>query len=142
MVDAKASTRVKFSHKIQVATYVLLLEAILKKENIANVNLSPIGGVWVRPYKEYSNFQLKPVVLLMKSFLAEDGELAKMVHTKLGHENWNLTQNCKGCDFLPYCTAKVCSSVLSLISYAKFISRLKDRTTFHCLDLLLDENRR
>jgi hypothetical protein len=98
---------VKFSHKIQVATYVLLLESILKKENITNVNLSQIGGVWVRPNKEYNIFQLKPVALLMKSFFEENGDLVKMVNTKLGHENWNFTQNCKGCDFFSYCTSKV-----------------------------------
>lgn len=91
-----------------MATYVLLLESILKKESISNVNLSPIGGVWVRPNKNYNAFGLKPVLLLMRSFFDAEGDLAKLVNTKLGHENWNFTQNCKGCDFLSYCTEKVC----------------------------------
>lgn len=47
VVDAKASTHVKFSHKVQVAIYAMYLEALLKEKEI-DIGVSSIGGVWLR----------------------------------------------------------------------------------------------
>lgn len=49
IIDAKASPEVKFSHRIQVAMYTLLLEEVFRHEAIhSRVTISNTGGVWLR----------------------------------------------------------------------------------------------
>lgn len=58
IIDAKASSKMKLSHKIQIATYALILEQILFHEKLNSVvTVSSSGGVWIR-YTQITFFSL------------------------------------------------------------------------------------
>lgn len=49
IIDAKASPKVKLSHRVQVAMYSLYLDFVFQREGlIGDVVISSTGGVWLR----------------------------------------------------------------------------------------------
>eukprot|EP00727_Mastigamoeba_balamuthi_P003493 m51a1_g13140 hypothetical protein (317) ;mRNA; r:122-1213 len=60
VIDAKASASVRPSHKVQVALYALVLDALLREWGIGDLRVSDEGGVWLRGDAECSLFPLGP----------------------------------------------------------------------------------
>jgi CRISPR/Cas system-associated exonuclease Cas4 (RecB family) len=48
IIDAKASPKIKLSHRVQVTTYALILEQILCHEKLIDVFVAPFAAVWIR----------------------------------------------------------------------------------------------
>ena len=109
-VDAKASPKMKLSHRIQVAMYALYLEEVFKKETITNISISTYGGVWIRPNEDYTLFDLTPVKHVLQEFLNcnnVDSKLRLILNTALHEVPYHLNKRCSGCPYLPICEAQV-----------------------------------
>eukprot|EP01130_Rhizamoeba_saxonica_P017769 TRINITY_DN8694_c0_g1_i1.p1 TRINITY_DN8694_c0_g1~~TRINITY_DN8694_c0_g1_i1.p1 ORF type:complete len:1695 (-),score=299.25 TRINITY_DN8694_c0_g1_i1:22-4836(-) len=105
VIDAKASLKVKFSHKIQVALYAIFLRDIFISEDLEYCDIDSTGGVWLRPELDYYQFNIHPIVDVLESFLSKKsiGSLKQLVSTEFGSENWNLSKKCCNCDFFDIC---------------------------------------
>ena len=137
VVDAKASAKVKVSHRIQVAFYTFVLTRLVKRDAAADAKLQVArwGCVW-RPLLvpqrdgappaieagppdvfavddlmatvERELFVSLPAVLSMPSFeLLADGRANGQL---CAGQTWHLQTSCQGCQFLPSCRAEAAAS--------------------------------
>lgn len=125
VVDAKASPKMKLSHRIQVAMYALYLEEVFKKESITNITISTNGGVWIRPNEDYTLFDLTPVKHVLQEFLNcnnMDSKLRLILNTALHEVPYHLNKRCSGCPYLPICEAQVRAQLSFDYSYLSCIA--------------------
>jgi hypothetical protein len=117
IVDAKATDRMKLSHRIQVAIYYFIIDAILEANNLKErVTIKDIGGVWLRGKMDYETFELTPVVTYLREFFTE-GKWKQLSETPLTQVSAQLSKKCGHCNFIDYCKseARMRETELSLI---------------------------
>jgi hypothetical protein len=106
IIDAKASPKIKMSHRIQVTTYALILEQILLHENLAFVTVSSHAGIWIRPNEDFDQFELRPLKSLLTRFFTEKLKTLSSKVTSLPEVEWHLTKKCTTCPYFHFCTAQ------------------------------------
>lgn len=117
IVDAKCTDHMKLSHRIQVAIYYFIIDALLVAHNLKDrVKVRHTGGVWLRGQNDYDSFDLAPVVAYLRDFFTR-GRWRQLQETPLPQVDAQLTKKCLNCNFLNYCKsdARTHERELSLI---------------------------
>lgn len=110
VVDAKASSRAKVSHHVQVALYWLALEFLLRIQECSHVRLSHTGAVWLPPLTRGGPHRLEPIPLqhvvpLVRDFAST--ELARVIRADRAEAAWHYDAiACAGCAGVPACSAE------------------------------------
>ena len=133
VVDAKAAAKVKLSHRVQVAYYILMLQHAVVEVNptrtankLPPLSVSLEGWVW-RPGRRFSvrhsppdMFDAGPMVARVKAFMegelpalltpdrfqtavAGRQELAGVDQRRCEGQPWQISRACLGCMWLPDC---------------------------------------
>ncbi|GBG29846.1 Regulator of nonsense transcripts 1-like [Hondaea fermentalgiana] len=113
VVDAKSSSSLKFSHRVQVAVYSILLHDLLAFHRLdMDFSVAPYGGVWL-PCESQSwgsillhgpvRFNLSADLKSMRAFLS--GSLGRILSSRHSENSlrWRLAPHCTSCDFLNSC---------------------------------------
>lgn len=117
IVDAKNTDHMKLSHRIQVAIYYFIIDALLTTHNLRErVKVRQTGGVWLRGKNDYEAFDLSPVISYLRDFFTQ-GRWKQLQETPLSKVHAQLTKKCLNCNFLNYCKsdARIHERELSLI---------------------------
>jgi hypothetical protein len=99
VVDAKASSRVALSHKIQTSFYAKVLEYFVA--DVPNLRVASKAGVWRPATPRPETFELRSVLPQLNSFLRHD--LCSALHRdctdddKTDHPEWNYNPHCEHC---------------------------------------------
>jgi len=116
VIDVKASTHLKISHRIQVAMYALMLRDVIQTHNLdIKLDLNE-GGVWLYGLKEPEWFDLRFSVLTLEDFLSN--RLIEILTAPIDQLPWHLFFRCEWCEFYPHCREEANSKKsISLIPY-------------------------
>lgn len=121
VVDVKASTWMKLSHRIQVGVYTLILDEVLQAEGIAQP-ISRQGGVWLYGAPEPEWFDLAHIIPPIETFLTDD--LPRILAAGPDDAFWHLGFRCEWCEYFPHCRdeAKTTGDV-SLVPYLSHFAK-------------------
>jgi len=112
VIDVKATRGARAFHKTQVAFYALLLEVILKENQIVG-RVDPIGEIWRIPddgdaegnRSQAEAFQLEPYRRLVRDFCGSTLQAiaAKAVEHGKDETFFHVYFKCEQCAYLPHC---------------------------------------
>jgi DNA replication ATP-dependent helicase Dna2 len=101
VIDVKASTSLKTSHRIQATLYTLMLRDIL----VANHLELPLdlenAGIWLFDRNEPEWFDLSLSISIVERFLGD--QLAKILTAPMEELSWHLFFRCEWCEFYEHC---------------------------------------
>ncbi|MFN3200518.1 MAG: AAA domain-containing protein [Bradymonadia bacterium] len=101
LVDIKASEMLKASHRVQIAIYALLLQAICDAHDIdREVDLQE-GSVWLYGAVAPETFDLAMTIATVEDFLG--GSLAELLQTPAPDSRWHLDYRCEWCPYYANC---------------------------------------
>jgi hypothetical protein len=128
VIDVKASTSLKVSHRIQVAMYALILRDIIQAQcPDVPLNLS-YGGVWLYGCNEPEWFDLRFSIVTLEEFLSN--RLHRILAAPIDELPWHLFFRCEWCEFYPHCREEADSqNSVSLIPYLSIGGRKYLRET-------------
>ncbi|HEX6292131.1 MAG TPA: AAA domain-containing protein [Herpetosiphonaceae bacterium] len=129
IADVKASREERLEHRVQVATYALLLTDLCRRAELplirivgAIVHRTPTGG-FTTLHDPALHFELGPYQTLVLDLIAgEDGALSRAAQATLGDLPFALNALCDGCKFssicLPHAAERADLALVSDISRA------------------------
>lgn len=101
VIDVKASDHLKFSHRVQVTLYTLLLQHFLRDRRLtAKVDLT-YGGVWLYQRPKPEPFKIAMLRPPIEGFLRED--LKRILKAPDKDVHWHLYFRCEWCDWFNHC---------------------------------------
>ncbi len=101
VIDLKASTTLKASHRIQATLYTLMLREVLEAEGI-NLPLDlDSAGIWLFDQKEAEWFDLRPSIAMVERFLQD--HLPRILTLPIEELFWHLFFRCEWCEFYEFC---------------------------------------
>ncbi len=116
VIDIKASTELKVSHRIQVATYTLILRDVARANGLDLPLDLGTGGVWLYGDPEPEWFDLRFSLLTIEDFLRE--KLGKVLTAPIDELSWHLFFRCEWCEFYEHCRKEADEKgSISLIPY-------------------------
>ena len=116
VIDIKASTHLKISHRIQVATYALMLRDVGRAKGLALPLDLASGGVWLYGAAEPEWFDLRFSVLTIEEFFRE--KLKRILSAPMDELAWHLFFRCEWCEFFSHCREEAeTKRSISLIPY-------------------------
>ncbi len=128
VIDVKASTSLKISHRIQVTTYALILRDIVKNNGITKPLDLNMGGVWLYGSDEPEWFNLRFSILTLEEFFSN--KLPRILKSPINELPWHLFFRCEWCEFYPHCRKEAESKKsISLIPYLSIGGRKYLRET-------------
>eukprot|EP01132_Coremiostelium_polycephalum_P000785 gene785-976_t len=110
ILDAKSTSSVTFSQKIQLAFYYLLLNEIIFTEEIGDLEVSKTAGIYLKGNYELQEFDLLETISVLSSFMFGDHKLRQrsqlwdILTVPKEQSPWVISQRCEGCEYLGYCT--------------------------------------
>ncbi len=127
IIDLKASDHLKTSHKIQVSMYSIMLDHIIKAQNISGKINMERGGVWLYETDQPEYFSIPAIIPHIDEFLSK--ELHEFLNTDPHKLPWHLYSRCETCEFFENCKEKAHSTKsVSLLPYLSVYSRKFLRT--------------
>lgn len=116
IIDIKASTALKASHRIQVTLYALILREIIKEQDL-NLSLDiDMGGIWLFEQKTPEWFELRFSTGAVEHFLRH--KLNNILKLPAREISWHLFYRCEWCEFYQSCrTEAENTNSVSLIPY-------------------------
>ena len=121
VVDVKASTWMKLSHRIQVGVYTLILAEVLRSEGI-DTPVSRRGGVWLYGQDRPEWFDLAYVAPPVETFLTDD--LPRILRTDPAAAFWHLGYRCEWCEYFPSCREEAeATGDVSLVPYLSHFAK-------------------
>jgi DNA replication ATP-dependent helicase Dna2 len=101
VIDLKASSKLKASHRIQATLYTLMLREVLNAERIILPLDLDSAGIWLFDQKEPEWFDLRPSIAMVERFLQD--HLPKILTSPIGELSWHLFFRCEWCEFYEFC---------------------------------------
>lgn len=116
VLDLKASTSLKTSHRVQVGFYAMILSHVVKAIHAGCAADLESGGVWLYGKETPELFDLRSVQPHIAKLLQQDlpGYLGAPVH----EVPWHYSYRCEWCEYFTYCGAEAREGrSVSLIPY-------------------------
>jgi len=116
IIDAKCSKKMKLSHQVQVTLYTLVLEEIIKVNNLDHICVANRGAVWLPSYRlkkdeqylGWETFQLETMKTAVAHFLLS--EVTNILSEGVPGANWRLNEKCQTCKFVRLCKKEALAS--------------------------------
>ena len=116
VIDIKASTHLKISHRIQVATYALMLRDVGSANGLKLPLDLGSGGIWLYGGAEPEWFDMRFSILTIEEFFRE--KLKRILSVPVDELAWHLFFRCEWCEFFAHCKEEAESRrSISLIPY-------------------------
>lgn len=116
IIDLKASSSLKASHRIQATLYTLMLRDILDANGLKLPLDLEEAGIWLYNQKEPEWFDLLPSIAMVERFLRN--QLYRILTLPLAELHWHLFFRCEWCEFYEPCREEVeASNSISLVPY-------------------------
>ncbi len=100
IIDIKAGTTLRTSHRIQAALYTLILKEILR-EQIPDMVLDDTAGIWLFGQEEPEWFDLRLSTGAIEQFLGK--RLNGILTSPIDKVSWHLFFRCEWCEFYNPC---------------------------------------
>ncbi|GAM24742.1 hypothetical protein SAMD00019534_079170 [Acytostelium subglobosum LB1] len=109
ILDAKSTSTIKFSQRLQLAYYYILLVEVFKLEGITDIDLDDNGAIYLKARPVPEDFDLVSTVEKLRRFMYGDSSdpeslLVKILKQRKMDSPWTLSEACEGCEYLPQCT--------------------------------------
>ncbi|QYZ78026.1 ATP-dependent helicase [Methanofollis formosanus] len=101
VIDLKATDQVKIGHRVQVALYALIIEAVLEEQGIGRSVDHACAGVWLQDAEAPETVEIAPDLRVLEAFLARD--LGAIMRTPPHDLPWHLRPGCEACPFFASC---------------------------------------
>ncbi|QSZ66276.1 ATP-dependent helicase [Methanofollis aquaemaris] len=101
VIDLKATDQVKTSHRVQVALYALIIDAILEEQGIERSVDRTCAGVWLQDAEAPETVEITPDLRVLETFLSHD--LGAIMGAPPHDLPWHLRPNCEACPFFASC---------------------------------------
>lgn len=116
VIDIKASTDLKVSHRIQVATYALMLRDVSRANGLDLPLDLGTGGIWLYGNTKPEWFDLRFSILTIEDFFRE--KLTGILTAPIDELPWHLFFRCEWCEFYEHCRKEADEKgSISLIPY-------------------------
>ncbi|MDP2872828.1 MAG: AAA domain-containing protein [Bacillota bacterium] len=116
VLDLKASTSLKTSHRVQVGFYAMILSHAMAASGLDRTVDRDAGGVWLFGRDAPEMFDLRTVLPHLAKLLRED--LPGVLGVPAGDVPWHFSYRCEWCEYFEHCGAEAGRSrSVSLMSY-------------------------
>lgn len=121
VVDVKASTWMKLSHRIQVGVYTLILGEVLRGEGV-DQRIAREGGVWLYGEPQPEWFNLAHIIPPIETFLTDD--LPRVLGADTSDAFWHLNYRCEWCEYFSHCHNEAdLTNNVSLVPYLSHFAK-------------------
>lgn len=116
IIDIKASSTLKASHRIQVTLYAIMLQSIIEDLNLNLPLDTKTGGIWLFGQDRPESFELRFSTGTIKQFLEQ--RLNQVLTMPIAEVPWHLFFRCEWCEFFDSCRQEAeTDSSVSLLPY-------------------------
>lgn len=124
VIDVKASSEARFSHKIQAVLYTLILRDLITDKHIKNyVADIETCGIWLYQTEAAKEFELQLIQEPLETFLRES--LPEILLQPANKAHWSLNFRCEWCDYWNHCSSEAKDQDdISLLPYLKQEAKL------------------